>query len=83
MPWSVTRLRVPRPTRRTPGSSDEGRSSLIALGEKVEQQFAARPIERDERQFIDDQQGSLEERLVKTPQGGLGADLHSQDFIAS
>jgi len=47
---------------------NQGRSSLMAFGEKVEQQLAARPIERDEPQFIDDQQCSPQEPLVKTSQ---------------
>ena len=47
---------------------DQRRSSLMTLGEKVEQQLAAGSIERDEPQFIDDQQRSPQEPLVKTSQ---------------
>ncbi len=56
------------------GGDDHG-PPLVAVGEQVEEQFAAGPVEGHEADFIDDQQGNTQVALMQAGERALVARL--------
>ena len=55
------------------GGDDRG-AALVAVGDQVEEQFAAGPVGGDEAQLVDDQQGDAQVALVGARDGAVPAD---------
>ena len=54
---------------------DDRRAAFVAVGEQVDEQFAAGPLEGHEAEFVDDQQGDTQAALMQTSKRAFIARL--------